>query len=84
MAKVVNCRGGNEDWDVYVGRPTIWGNPFKAGRDGTREEVIAMYRIYLKASRLYDMLYTLRGKDLACWCAPKPCHADVLVELANA
>lgn len=82
MAKVVHCR--KEPYDVYVGRPTKWGNPFKVGRDGTRREVIAKYRAYLlEHETLMDELPELRGKILACWCAPKACHADVLLELAN-
>lgn len=84
MTRVVNVRGGNEDWDVYVGRPSKWGNPFKPGRDGTREEVIQMYRKWLLLNpTLYVALRELKGKDLGCWCAPKPCHADVLLEYAN-
>jgi hypothetical protein len=83
LARVVNCRTGDEDWDVYVGRPTKWGNPFKVGRDGTRDEVIEKYRVWGHASGLFEDLPELWDKDLACWCAPKACHADVLLELAN-
>jgi hypothetical protein len=69
---------------VYVGRPSKWGNPFKIGRDGSREEVIARYREWiLRQPALMAALPDLRGKDLVCWCAPEPCHADVLLELAN-
>lgn len=68
----------------YVGRPTKWGNPFVIGRDGTRDEVIARYERYLYESGLFDDLDELEGKDLECWCAPLPCHADVLLRLANA
>lgn len=66
---------------VYVGRPSKWGNPFKVGRDGSREEVITKYRAWLPMSGLD--LSELRDKDLVCWCAPLPCHADVLIEIAN-
>jgi Domain of unknown function (DUF4326) len=70
---------------VYVGRPSKWGNPFMIGRDGTRAEVIAKYRAWLlRNERLMAALPELRGKDLVCWCAPCPCHGDVLIELANA
>ncbi len=72
-------------FDVYVGRPTKWGNPFIIGKDGTRDEVIAKYRKWLESSPiLMASLPELRGKVLACWCAPLACHADVLVELSNA
>ena len=66
---------------VYVGRPSKWGNPFRIGKDGTREGVIHLYKIALIASKVD--LSELRGKDLVCWCAPLPCHADILLELAN-
>lgn len=70
---------------VYVGRPSKWGNPFVIGRDGSRAEVIAKYRARLLSQpTLMDALHELRGKDLICWCAPEACHADILVELANA
>lgn len=62
----------------------MWGNPFKEGLDGTREEVIEKYRSYILGNeRLMGMLPQLRDKVLGCWCAPKACHADVLLELAN-
>lgn len=83
MPKVWNKRDPNCPKDaVYVGRPTKWGNPFQIGRDGTREEVIAKYREWLLTHRALPFK-TLKGKDLVCWCAPLPCHADILLELAN-
>ena len=86
MPKVFNKR--NEPITkgaVYVGRPSKWGNPFKIGRDGNREGVIEAYRQYA-LRRLADepnWLDSLRDKDLVCFCAPLPCHADILLELAN-
>jgi len=73
---------------VNVGRPTKWGNPFKMGTR-SRADVIAHYRYWLcetEAGRAVASAAKseLRGKHLACWCAPLPCHADVLLELANA
>ncbi len=75
-----------ERHDVYVGRPTKWGNPFVIGKDGRRAAVIEKYRIWLLSSPslVADAKRELRGKVLACWCAPLPCHADVLAEVANA
>jgi len=76
---------------VYVGRAipwlgllqSKWANPFKTPRDGTREEVIAKYRVWLsRQPELVAALPELRGKDLACWCAPELCHADVLLQLS--
>ena len=69
---------------IYVGRPTIWGNPFIIGTDGTREEVILKYEEYLLSNHtLMKKLHELNGRDLICWCAPKACHADVLLKYAN-
>jgi len=48
-----------------------------------REEVIMEYKLYLHLSGLINDIEELRGKDLVCWCAPLPCHADILLELAN-
>ena len=85
MPKVYNKRDKNiPSGAVYVGRPSKWGNPFKIGEHGTREQVIEAYRLWiLRGNPLKDKLSELKGKDLVCWCAPKPCHADVLLELAN-
>ena len=85
MPNVYNKRHTYPADAVYVGRPSDWGNPFRAGRDGTREEVIAKFESYALAmlKRKPDWLDPLRGKDLVCWCAPLPCHADVLLRMAN-
>jgi hypothetical protein len=67
---------------AYVGRPSIWGNPFRSGRDGDVTAVIARYRDWVTQNRsLMARLPELAGRDLVCWCAPEPCHADVLLEL---
>ena len=80
--KVWNKRNGDAPPDaVYVGRPSKWGNPFTIGRDGTREEVITKYLHWLPDSGLNPA--ELEGKNLVCWCAPLPCHADILLKLAN-
>jgi Domain of unknown function (DUF4326) len=89
--RVVHCI--NEPYHVYIGRgldphtgiPGRWGNPFGIGRDGTRLQVIARYERYiLRHPRLLDRLADLEGKTLGCWCAPQPCHGEVLLRLANA
>jgi hypothetical protein len=66
---------------VRVDRATPWGNPFVLGKDGDRPTVIARYRDghLLVRADLLARLVELRGKALGCWCAPEPCHADVLV-----
>lgn len=79
---VVHVRYG--PYDVYIGRPSMWGNPFIIGRDGTRLEVIQKYREYITARPdLLMHLPQLKGKALGCYCAPRPCHGDVLAELAD-
>jgi len=80
MTRVVHCK--KEKYDVYIGRPSEWGNPFSIGKDGNREEVIKKYREYiLNKPELIDRLPELKDKILACWCKPQACHGDVLVEL---
>ena len=70
---------------VYVGRPSEWGNCYKIGRDGNRTEVIAKYLgdILRSPGLRRRIRRELRGKHLVCWCAPAPCHADVLLVIAN-
>ena len=95
---VVNMTGHRDDADfadvVYVGRSLYRGgwrlaasplaNPFRPGQDGTRAQVIAAYRDYLLGRPdLLALLPRLRGRRLGCWCAPLPCHADVIADLAD-
>lgn len=77
---VVNVN--RESCEVYIGRPSKWGNPFVIGRDGNREEVIAKYADWIQSQpELLSSLDELRGKSLGCYCAPLPCHGDILEEL---
>jgi len=75
---------------VYIGRrnsrygvaDSKWLNPFVVGQDGDRSTVIRLYREHLaERPDLLADLDELRGKTLVCWCAPAPCHGDVLIEL---
>lgn len=70
---------------VYIGRPSRWGNPYVIGEHGTRDEVIEKFREYLKRhpKLVAEGKRELRGKDLACWCAPAPCHGDVWLSIVN-
>lgn len=101
---------------VYVGRPTLWGNPWTpdgywdAGYSGSLrvaiEACVEEYRAWMTRTRSKwsgsvpesvirapgrkqphmgpPDISALRGKDLACWCPlDQPCHADVLLALAN-
>ena len=78
--RIVNIK--SKKYDIYIGRPSKWGNPFVIGKDGTREEVIEKYKQYiLRNERLLKDLPELKDKTLGCFCKPFPCHGDVLVEL---
>jgi len=80
MNKVVHCK--KDRYDVYIGRPSKWGNSFSIGYDGTREEVVQKYEDWIRTqSELMSSLGELKDKVLGCWCAPKSCHGDVLVKL---
>lgn len=95
---VVNLHGRAEDPGygdvVYVGRAVRWGgwklpdsplaNPFRIGRDGDPAEVIARYEQHLHSRPdLLELARSLRGRRLGCWCAPEPCHADVIAAIAD-
>ena len=80
--KVVHCK--KEPYDVYIGRPSKWGNPFVIGRDGSREEVVSKYEAYIMNNpELIDDLPELVGKVLGCWCHPLQCHGDILVRMVE-
>lgn len=85
MPRVWNKRTHPEIVAVYVGRPTIFGNPFVIGKDGTRADVIAKYEQFIrsKPALMAAAVRQLKGKDLSCWCSPEPCHADILLKIAN-
>ena len=85
--------------NVYIGRRGVvfidkkrfpesssrFANPFKVGRDGTREEVLVKYRAWMEdqlrsSETLRAELCLLKGKTLGCWCCPEKCHGDILLE----
>lgn len=68
---------------LFIGRPSKWGNPFKMKSEADREEVIRLYEKHLRTDpELWYALPELRSYEaLECFCAPKPCHGDVLVRL---
>ena len=87
--KVVHCK--KEKYDIYIGRPSIWGNPF-SHKNGTlakykvndREDAIKKYAEWIVLQpRLMEKIHELRGKTLGCWCKPNSCHGDILAELAD-
>jgi len=89
--RVVHCQ--KEPFDIYVGRGSVWGNPY-SHKEGTlakfvvkdRAEAIAKFEQYLTSNKeLMLRLSELKGKTLGCWCKPnKSCHADILLRYANA
>lgn len=96
MPKVWNKRDKNcPDDAIYVGRPSKWGNPLSLeevhrmrpllNERELHEVAVSWFREYLKSKPelVAEAKQVLRGHDLVCWCAPLPCHADVLLELAN-
>ena len=90
QTKVVNKYA--EEYDVYIGRGSKWGNPFthkdetKAEyRVSSREEAIEKYREWImNQPELLKDLHELKGKTLGCFCKPKACHGDVLAYLCDA
>jgi len=86
---VVHCK--KKSYDIYIGRPSQFGNPYShlSGtlaefKVDTREEAIEKYREYiLGRPDLLALLPTLKGKRLGCFCRPQRCHGDVLIELID-
>lgn len=92
MSRVVHCK--KEAFDVYIGRPGPWGNPFThlqvhatqaKFQVASRDEAVAKYEAWIiEQHDLVDKArLELKGKVLGCWCAPKSCHGDVLARIAN-
>lgn len=82
------CRVVNrykEDYDVYIGRGTKWGNPHK---DMPRAKAIALYKETFKqwlrdGTITLDDLRELQGMRIACSCKPQPCHGDIIAKAVN-
>jgi len=88
--KTIVVNVARDHYDVYIGRPSKWGNPFIVGRDGNREECVAKYREWIVTQpHLMAEIPKLRGKRLGCYCKSDGsksrvrCHGDVLVALAE-
>ena len=89
--RVINLK--HEPCDIRVCRPSRWGNPWRVdGDDELRRFAVAHYRQWIAGRpELVDQLYRrirarypdglIRPVRLGCWCAPLPCHADVLAAL---
>jgi len=85
---VVNLK--YEEYDVYIGRAGkgqdgYFGNPFKIDKNTTRELAISKFEIYFyerlsKDDNFKNKILALKGKRLGCFCSPKPCHGDIIVD----
>lgn len=90
MPKVYNKHHGDAPPDaVYIGRGSVWGNPFRIGMGDppmTRDDAVECYEVLLTMVRK-DLVERAKrelvGKDLICFCAPLRCHGDYLLKIAN-
>lgn len=81
-----------EPYDIYGGRPSVWGNPY-SHKDGTlaefrvstRHEAIEKYRHYFhdRPELMEKAKLELKGKTISCWCKPQACHLDIIAEFLN-
>lgn len=98
-ARVVNIRKERYDIyigragkgkDGYFGNPVKVGGrcPFCSAIHATAGSTIECYRVYFSRrlandAMFLEMVKTLKGKKLGCFCKPNPCHGDVIVEYLN-
>ena len=90
-----SCSLQKAPYDVYIGRPGKWGNPFTHRQDGktlakyivsSRDEAVEAYREWIingEGKHLINDLHELKNKVLGCWCKPQFCHGDILSELVS-
>lgn len=84
--QVVNIE--EDEFDVYIGRGTVWGNPFHSRAHG-REVAIERYERHIEdeiseGNITRQEILALRGQRLGCHCKPRACHGDVIVKLVEA
>ena len=77
-----------EQYDVYIGRPSIYGNPFQIGKDGDRQQVVEKYKNYFYKKIHTDedfknQVLNLKGIRVGCFCKPHACHGDIICEYLN-
>lgn len=89
LTRIVHLK--KEPYDVYIGRPSKWGNPY-SHKEGTlaefkvanRAEALEKFEKYLLENEtLFNSLIELKGKTLGCWCKPNKCHGDILAKWSN-
>ena len=87
MPTTVVNRRRTQAYDVYIGRPSKWGNPFRIGRDGDRVAVICKFAEWFYAPEQHqlrlDAVAELKDKVLGCWCAPFACHGGVIATFVD-
>lgn len=91
--KVVHIK--RDSYDLYIGRGSMWGNPYRIGPDGSRAEVLAKYKEHLlrgEGRHLLERIVDLDGKTLGCFCAcpggltaqdRTHCHGQLLLRLVE-
>lgn len=88
--RVVHCK--KEPYDVYIGRPSKWGNPYTHLENtsapyvvDSREDAVRLYEEWIRSQPelMEAAKKELKGKVLGCWCSPLACHGDVLIKIAN-
>lgn len=75
---------GNAPADgVYIGRGSVWGNPYVIGKHGDRQMVLTQFALYAKRrlEQEPEWLAPLQEKNLVCFCAPLPCHGNIIQEI---
>jgi hypothetical protein len=72
-----------EPYDIFIGRPSKFSNPFKINEDGTRSEVIDKFETYFRNHpKLDELIKELNGKRVACWCnLNERCHFDIILKI---
>lgn len=86
--RILNLRAGLPLGAIRVDRKGPWGNPFVMRHEALRDIVCDAFEAWAmhpdQAAYRERARLELAGKDLACWCAPKRCHAETLRRIANA
>lgn len=86
MPKVFNIRDPHKPIDaIYIGRGGDFGNPFRIGIDGNRDQVCEKFERFImsKPELIAKVKQELKGKNLICFCKPLRCHGDTLIRIAN-
>ena len=85
MGKSIAVNIKKENYDIYIGRGSKWGNPFimKNNSIEERNRVCDAYEKWFWTTNLIDSISELYGKRLGCFCKPARCHGDFLANLAN-